>query len=65
MNGFNTKPDRGRVQGWALYTRGVKLILGCGPDVGLLFLCVVRWHAHGVNKVQNQLHACFTNLYFG
>ncbi len=51
MNGFNTKPDGGRVQGWAIYTLGVKLILGCGPDTALLFLFVGHWRARGDNKV--------------
>lgn len=66
MNGFNTKPDGGRVQGWALYTQGVKLILGCGMDVRqLLFYLLYIGAVVELKKVQNQLYACFTNLYWG
>jgi len=64
MNGFNTKPEGGRVQGWALYTEGVKLILGCGSDVGQLFICCTLVQLVKLQKKKfriNIMHALLTH----
>jgi len=58
MNGFNTKPEGGRVQGWALYTEGVKLILVCRSDVGQLFICCTFVQLVKLQKKSSGLTLC-------